>query len=402
MALIVQKYGGSSLADVEKLKFVAEKIVKTKRQGNKVVVVVSAMGKTTDGLISLAREITASPPEREMDMLLATGEMVSVSALCMAIEACGEAAEGFPGYFAGIKTDGVHTRARIQTIEPARILDELKKESIVVVAGFQGLSPENMITTLGRGGSDLTAIAVAAAIKADSCEIYTDVDGVFTCDPNRVKEAVLISEISYEEMLEMASMGANVMLSRAVEFAKKYNVPFYVRSTFKQGEGTMVKELSVKEGAVVSAVSADEKQAKISIFRIPDRPGVASMIFSAMGREHINVDMIVQSVGSGNMANISFTVNILDLEKAMGIARAKGLELAAEKVEADREITKISIIGIGMMNHPGVAGEMFTTLSDAGINIQMISTSEIKISCVVSKADGEKALKAIHKRFIEK
>ncbi len=401
MALIVQKYGGSSLATIDKIKLVAEKIVAEKRAGNKIVVVVSAMGKTTDNLISMAMEITPSPPEKEMDILLSTGEMVSVALLCISIESCGESAEGLPGYFAGIKTDSSHTKARIQMIEPSRILKELENDNIVIIAGFQGLSPENAITTLGRGGSDLTAIAIAAAVKADRCDIYTDVDGVFTADPNIVPEAKHIPEISYDEMLEMASTGAKVMLSRAVEFAKRYNVPFSVKSTFGKGEGTMVKELSLREGADVSAVSLDEKQAKITIFRVPDRPGVSSKIFMALGKENINVDVIVQNVSKDNFADISFTVNITEVEKALKISEAIGKELGAENVLCDRDIAKISIIGLGMMNHPGVAGRMFQALAKVGTNIEMISTSEIKISCVIKRVDGQKALKAVHKEFIE-
>jgi len=400
MALIVQKYGGSSVATTEKIKLVAEKIVNTKRKGNDVVVVVSAMGKTTDNLISLAKEITSNPPEKELDILLSTGEMVSVALLCMAIEQLGEQAEGFPGYFAGIKTDSLHTKARIKKIEPKKIFEEIKKNKIVVVAGFQGISPESTITTLGRGGSDLTAIALAAALKSDICEIYTDVEGVFTADPNKIKSAKLISKISYDEMLEMASTGAKVMQSRAVEFAKKYNVPFVVKSTFKEGEGTMVKEIEVKEGAVVSAVSLDEKQAKITVFRVPDRPGIAAKIFGELGKQNINVDMIVQNIGRDNFADISFTVGIEELNKTIEITKKVAKELNAEDVISDPDIAKLSIIGIGMMNQPGVAGRMFKTLAEGGINIEMISTSEIKISCVIKKKDGEKGLKALHKEFI--
>ncbi|MCX7916726.1 MAG: aspartate kinase [bacterium] len=401
MALIVQKYGGSSVADIEKIKFVAKKVVDTKRKGNKVVVVVSAMGKTTDNLISLAKQIMPVPPEKELDLLLSTGEIVSVALLCMAIESYGESAEGFPGYFAGIKTDTLHTKARIQKIEPSKIMKELEKDKIVVIAGFQGISPENSITTLGRGGSDLTAIAIAGAIKADICEIYTDVEGVFSADPNKVKDAKLIPLISYDELLEMASSGAKVMQSRAVEFAKKYKIPFAVKSTFKETEGTMVKEMELKEGAVVSSVSIDENQAKISIFRVPDKPGIAGKIFSALGQAGINVDVIVQNVGRDNFADISFTVNINDMEKAKDIVEKIGKEIGAEKVITDSDICKVSIIGIGMMNQPGVAGKMFNCLANSGINIEMISTSEIKISCVIRKKDGQKALTALHKEFIE-
>jgi len=402
MDIIVQKYGGSSLSDTEKIKFVARRVVETKKKGHKVVVVVSAMGKTTDNLINLAKKINPIPPERELDLLLSTGEMVSVALVCMAIENLGYQAEGFPGYFAGIKTDNFHTKARIQKIDPGKIMQELDKDKVVVVAGFQGISSENAITTLGRGGSDLTAIAISAAIKAKLCEIYTDVEGVFTTDPNRVKGAKLIKEISYDELLEMASTGAKVMQSRAVEFAKKYKVPFVVKPTFnKKGEGTMVKEMEVKEGVDVSSVSINENQAKITIFRIPDKPGVAAEIFTALGKENINVDMIVQNVSKKHYADVSFTININELDKAFEISKKIGEKLGAENVEKDTDICKISIIGVGMMNHPGVAGRMFSALAKAGVNIEMISTSEIKISCIVRKENGEKALKQVHKEFIE-
>lgn len=403
MALIVQKYGGSSLATAEKIKYVASKVVGRKREGNRIVAVVSAMGKTTDNLIAGAKEIHPCPPEKEMDILLATGEMVSVAMLCMAIEHLGEEAEGFPGHFAGIKTDGFHTKARIQTIEPSKLLEELEKESIIVVAGFQGLSPESAITTLGRGGSDLTAVAIAAAIKADVCEIYTDVEGIYTTDPNLLPTAKLIPELSYEELLEMASAGAKVMFSRAVEFAKRYKVPFVVKSTFaEKGEGTMVKEILLKEGADVSAVALDEKQAKITVFKVPDKPGISSKIFTAIGGANINVDIIVQNVSKAKYADISFTVNIADADKAYKIIREAAKELNAGKTLCDTDIAKLTIIGIGMMTHAGVAGRMFQALEKADVNIEMISTSETKISCVVKKSDGQKGLKAVHKEFIEK
>lgn len=401
MALIVQKYGGSSVAGAEKIRQVAEKIVARKKQGHHLVIVVSAMGKTTDQLIALANQVHKNPPERELDLLLSTGEMVSVALLCMAIENLGEEAEGFPGHFAGIKTDSFHTKARIMKIEPKRIQEELSRGKITVIAGFQGISPEEVITTLGRGGSDLTAIALAAALKADLCEIYTDVKGVYTADPNRVPGARLIPELSYDEMLEMASTGAKVMQSRAVEFAKKYNVAFAVKSTFEEGAGTMVKELDVREGAVVSSVSVDEKQAKVSIFRVPDRPGIAAKIFQALGKENVNVDVIVQNVSKDNFADISFTVNLTELPKTLEITRRVAGQLKAENVIADENIAKLSIIGIGMMNHPGVAGRMFRALAESNVNIEMISTSEIKISCVIRKEDAEKGLKAVHAEFIE-
>lgn len=401
MRIIVQKYGGSSVADPEKIKWVAEKVVNTYKEGNKVIVVVSAMGKTTDNLINLAKQIHPSPPTREMDLLLSTGEIVSVALLCMAIENLGYEAEGLPGFLAGIRTDSSHTKARIRSVDANRILEELKKGKIVVVAGFQGISPDENITTLGRGGSDLTAIAIAGAVKAEKCEIYTDVPGVFTADPNIVKDAKIIPVISYKEMLEMASAGAKVMQSRAVEFAQKYHIPFVVKSTFVENGGTMVTEVDFKEGAVVSSVALDEKQAKITFFNVPDKPGIAAQIFGALGDANINVDVIVQNVSTDGYTDLSFTVNIADLEKAFEISKSLGKQLQCKDVSSDSNIAKITVIGLGMMNHPGVAARMFKALADAGVNIEMISTSEIKISCIIKKEDGQKALKAVHKEFIK-
>jgi len=401
MAIIVQKYGGSSVADIEKIKRVAEKVVNTHKNGNRVVVVVSAMGKTTDNLINLAKQIHTAPSTRAMDLLLSTGELVSVALLCMAIENLGCKAEGLPGFLAGIRTDNAHTKARIRTVDTRRILDELKKGKIVVVAGFQGISPEENITTLGRGGSDLTAIAIAGAIKADMCEIYTDVPGVFTADPNLIPEAKIIPVISYREMLEMASAGAKVMQSRAVEFAQKYHIPFSVKSTFIENGGTMVTEVDFKEGAVVSSVTLDEKQAKITFFNVPDKPGIAAKIFGDLGAANINVDVIVQNVSTSGHTDLSFTVNINDLEKAFEIAKKLGNELTCKNITSDSNIAKITVIGLGMMNHPGVAARMFRALANAGVNIEMISTSEIKISCIIKKEDGQKALKAVHQEFIK-
>ncbi|MCM8815865.1 MAG: aspartate kinase [Candidatus Omnitrophica bacterium] len=401
MAIIVQKYGGSSVADIEKIKKVAEKVVNCHKNGNKVVVVVSAMGKTTDNLINLAKQITSNPPTKEMDLLLSTGELVSVALLCIAIENLGFEAEGLPGFLAGIKTDNTHTKAKIRTVDTTRIIEELKKGKIVVVAGFQGISAEDSITTLGRGGSDLTAIAIAGAIKAEICEIYTDVPGVFTADPNIVPDARIIPVISYKEMLEMASAGAKVMQSRAVEFAQKYHIPFLVKSTFVDDGGTMVTEVDFKEGAVVSSVALDENQAKITFFNVPDRPGVAAKIFGKLGEASINVDVIVQNVSTHGYTDLSFTVNISEFEKAFEIAKKLGKELKCKDVTSDTNIAKITVIGLGMMNHPGVAARMFKALADSGVNIEMISTSEIKISCIIKKEEGQKALKAVHKEFIK-
>ncbi|MCM8764652.1 MAG: aspartate kinase [Candidatus Omnitrophica bacterium] len=401
MAIIVQKYGGSSVADIEKIKRVAEKVVNCYKQGNRVVVVVSAMGKTTDNLINLAKQISPSPATKEMDLLLSTGELVSVALLCIAIENLGCEAEGLPGFLAGIKTDNTHTKAKIRTVDTKRIIEELKKGKIVVVAGFQGISAQDSITTLGRGGSDLTAIAIAGAIKAEKCEIYTDVPGVFTADPNIVPEARIIPVISYKEMLEMASAGAKVMQSRAVEFAQKYHIPFLVKSTFLDNGGTMVTEVDFKEGAVVSSVTLDEKQAKITFFNVPDRPGIAAKIFGELGNASINVDVIVQNVSTHGYTDLSFTVNISEFEKAFEIAKKLGKELNCKDVTSDTNIAKITVIGLGMMNHPGVAARMFKALADSGVNIEMISTSEIKISCIIKKEECQKALKAVHREFIK-
>ncbi|MCL5408512.1 MAG: aspartate kinase [Candidatus Omnitrophica bacterium] len=401
MSKIVQKYGGSSVGDVEKIKAVAEKIIKEKKTGNDVVVIVSAMGKTTDSLFSLARQINSMPPRRELDLLLSTGEIVSVALLCMAIENSGYKAIGLPGFLAGIYTDTVHTRAKIKKIDPKKILYELANDKIVIIAGFQGISAEESITTLGRGGSDLTAIAIAGAINADRCEIYTDVEGVFTTDPRIVPEAKIISEISYEEMLEMASAGAKVMQARAVEIAQKYKIPFMVKSTFSERGGTMVKEMTLEEGAVVTSVTLDEHQAKITFFNVPDKPGIAAQIFGELGKENINVDIIVQNVSKQDHTDLSFTVASSDMEHALEISKRQGEELKAANVICDDNICKITIIGLGMANHPGVAARMFKVLAEEGINIEMISTSEIRVSCVIRKNQGKKALKSIHNEFFK-
>jgi aspartate kinase len=400
MALIVQKYGGSSVANPERIKNIAKKIIARKKAGNDIVVIVSAMGETTDKLIRLARQIHPAPPSQEMDLLLSTGEIVSVALLAIAIESCGHQAVGLPGFLAGITTDTSHTKARIRHINPNRILEELKNGRIVIIAGFQGISFENAITTLGRGGSDLTAIAIAGALKADACEIYTDVEGVFTTDPRLIPEAKIIPIISYEELLEMASAGAKVMQSRAVEFAQKYKIPFVVKSSFTNKGGTMVRDVELKEGAVVSSVILDENQAKITFFHVPDRPGIAAQIFGALGGENINVDMIVQNVSKKDYTDLSFTLNRADLEKGLKISKEVARKIGCREVSADDDVAKITIIGIGMMNHPGVAARMFGTLAAGKINIEMISTSEIRIACVVRKRDGKKALALVHKEFI--
>jgi aspartate kinase len=400
MRLIVQKYGGSSVADAEKIQNVARRVAETAKAGHAVVAVVSAMGRTTDGLIRLAHEITPTPPARELDMLLATGEQVSIALLAMALDALGHRARSFTGEQAGIRTDGAHTRARIVGIDADRLRRALDEECIAVVAGFQGVDGEDEITTLGRGGSDLTAVALAAALRADLCEIYTDVDGVYTADPNIVPEARKLARITYDEMLEMASLGAKVLQSRSVEFAKKYGVPVHVRSTFKADPGTLVtREDSRMEAVVVTGVAHDRGQAKVTIRGVPDRPGIAAQVFGAVADHGIVVDMIVQNVSRDGLTDISFTVPRGDRPKVVATLDEVGRRVGAEGVTADDRIAKVSIVGVGMRSHSGVAAQMFRTLSREGINIQMISTSEIAISCVVEDKYVELAVRALHDAF---
>lgn len=400
MALIVQKYGGTSVATPERIKRVAERIVRTKKEGNQVVVVVSAMGDTTDHLIDLAQKIAPQPDEREMDMLVATGEQASSALMAIAIHTLGEPAISLTGAQVEILTDEVHTKARIVKIGADRIRKELKEGKIVIVAGFQGITREQDITTLGRGGSDTTAVALAAVLAASSCEIYTDVDGVFTADPRIVPEARKLSRIAYEEMLEMASLGARVLHARAVEYAKKYGVVIHVRSSFTDQEGTIVTEEDKDmEDVLVTGVTHDEKQAKITIVDIPDQPGMAAKIFSTLASANINVDMITQSSSATETNDISFTVEEISLEKSMVLAEQLAKDLHAWGVTSDRNIAKISVVGIGMRSHAGVAARMFETLGAEGINIQMISTSEIKISIIIERAQTVQAVKAIHQAF---
>jgi len=400
MGLYVQKYGGSSVADAEKVRGVARRVVETAKAGRRVVVVVSAMGKTTDGLIRLAHEITPSPSEREMDRLLATGEQVSSALLAMAIEALGHPARSFTGDQAGIRTDDAHTRARIVGIEADKVRRALDDGQIAIVAGFQGVTGEDDVTTLGRGGSDLTAVALAAALRADVCEIYTDVDGVYTADPNIVPEARKLGRVSYDEMLEMASLGARVLQSRSVEFAKKYGVPVHVRSTFKADPGTLVTmEDRNMEAVVVTGVTHDRGQAKVSILRVPDRPGIAAQVFGAVADHGIVVDMIVQNISRDGYTDISFTLPRTDREKAVAVLSDVARRIGAEGVAHDDRIAKVSIVGVGMRSHSGVAARMFRTLSGEGINIQMISTSEIAVSCVIEDKYTELGVRALHDAF---
>ncbi len=400
MALVVQKYGGSSVADAECMRRVAQRVRETRDQGNGVVVVVSAMGKTTDNLIRLAREVNARPEDREMDMLLATGEQISVSILAMALHAMGTPAISMTGPQAGISTDGVHTKAKITEINPVRIRQALERGQVVIVAGFQGSTPTADVATLGRGGSDTTAVALAAALKADLCQIFTDVDGVYTADPRIVPEARKLDEISYDEMLELASLGAKVLQSRSVEFGKKYDVELEVLSSFNRNPGTRVKkEVANMESIVVRGVACDRNQAKITLERLPDRPGVAARIFQALAGANVVVDMIVQNVSAAGHTDLSFTVPLDDLERARAVVAGLDTGIGVEGVLCDEDIAKISIVGVGMRSHSGVAYRMFESLAQAGINIQMISTSEIKISVVIRREDADQAARVLHAAF---
>jgi len=417
MALIVQKYGGTSVGSPDRIKNVARRVADYRAKGDQVVVVVSAMSGVTDNLIKLAKEIMPLPNEREMDVLLATGEQQTIALTAIALHALNVPAVSLTGAQAGIVTDGVHTKAKIHNITPKKVRDLLKAGNVVIVAGFQGETPEGQITTLGRGGSDLTAIALAAALKADLCQIYTDVDGVYTADPRIVPDAKKLAEISYDEMLELASLGAKVMQSRSVEFAKKFGVVFEVRSSLNDNPGTIVKEETKSmEDVVVRGVSLDKNQAKITLVGVPDKPGVAARIFKALGDATVNVDMIVQNIShSGGDASspntatrasqpratdLSFTTDKPDLLKAQKVIGDLKKELGFRDVIATEKIGKLSIVGVGMKSHTGVAGKLFETLAKNGVNIDMISTSEIKISVVIDLAKGEAAMKAVHAAFV--
>ena len=404
MSLIVQKYGGSSVGNPERIKNVARRVAKYRAQGDQIVVVVSAMSGVTDSLIKLATEIMAVPTEREMDMLLATGEQTTIALTAMALHDLGVEAISLTGAQAGILTDGVHTKAKIQDITPKQVHSLLDKGKVVIVAGFQGQTLEGQITTLGRGGSDLTAIALAAALKAELCQIYTDVDGVYTADPRIVPTARKLAEISYDEMLELASLGAKVMQSRSVEFAKKFGVIFEVRSSLNENPGTIVKEETQHmESVVIRGVSLDKNQAKITLAAVPDQPGVAARIFKALGEAAINIDMIVQTASHGTgvpATDISFTMEKADLPKTRKLLNEIQSRIGYREVIADEKIGKLSIVGVGMRSHSGVAARMFEALANAGVNIEMISTSEIKISVVIDVAKGEEAMKAVHAAFL--
>jgi len=398
--LIVQKYGGSSVADTDRIKGVAKRVVRHRKKGCRMVVVVSALGDTTDKLIELSREITDSPSEREMDMLMSTGEQVSVALLAMAIHKLGYEAISFTGAQVGIITDTSHTMARILKINTRRIEQELKKGKIVIVAGFQGITMTQDITTLGRGGSNLTAVALAKALGAMYCEMNTDVPGVFTADPRVVPNARKLSRISYEEMLELASAGAQVLQPRSIEVAKKFNVPIHVRSTFSDEEGTVIsKEVKTMEDIVVSGVTVNRNEAKITLCDVPDKPGIAAKIFKMIAQNNINIDMIIQNVSRTGYTDISFTVLQRDLSKTMKVAKKVADKIGAGIVTFNDNIAKISVVGIGMRSHSGIAAKMFSSLARNKINIDMISTSEIKISCVINRKQATKAVRAIHKEF---
>ena len=400
MSLIVQKYGGTSVGNTERIKNCAKHVMETQCAGNQVVAVVSAMSGVTDSLIKLAKEVHPEPNEREMDVLLATGEQTTIALLAMALQGLGAKAVSLTGAQAGIVTDGVHTKAKIANITPRKVHELLDAGNIVIIAGFQGTTPEGQITTLGRGGSDLSAIAIAAAVKADVCQIYTDVDGVYTSDPRIVLNARKLTEISYDEMLELAALGSKVMQARSVEFAKKFGVVFEVRSSFNNNPGTIVKtETEKMEDVVVRGVAVDKNQAKVTIAGVPDKPGVAARIFRALADANVNIDVIVQNVSEKGLTDISATVASNEAAKATKVLQPIVKEIGAQGVTSTDGIAKLSVVGIGMRSHPGVAAKMFETLAAVGANIEMISTSEIKVSVIIALKDAEKATRAVHDAF---
>jgi aspartate kinase len=400
MSLIVQKYGGSSVADAEKIKNVARRIIKTKEAGNQVVVVVSAMGDTTDDLLKLASQINASPDRRELDVLVSTGELVASSLLTMAIHGMGHAAISLSGAQAGIMTDTEYRQARIKKVESRRVVNELEKGNIVIVAGFQGITEEMDVTTLGRGASDLSAVALAASLNAERCERYTDVDGIYTTDPRLLPEARKLKEISYDEMLEMVTYGFKSIQPRAVELAELYSVPFYVASSFNDNPGTLIhKEVSMEIRNKVRGIAHDLDVAKITIVGIPDHPGIAAGIFVPLAKAGISVDTIVQNASVKNITDLTFTVAQSQLQAAMAVVEPIAKSIGAKQCLGDTKWGKVSIIGTGMQNAPGYAAKMFDTLSKANINIQLITTSEIRITCIIEESRVKDAVKALHKAF---
>ena len=399
MSIVVQKFGGTSLADPARIRAVADRVESTRREGHDVVVVVSAMGQTTDQLVSLAAEVSDDPSPREMDMLLSAGERISMALLAINLNSRGIPAVSYTGSQAGILTDSSHGSAKILDIRGTRVRDSLAAGRVVIVAGFQGVDPESKeITTLGRGGSDATAVALAAALGADSVEVYTDVDGVFTADPRIVPGARKLDEVPFDEMLELSAGGAGVLMSRAVEFGRRFEIPIHVRSSFHDGEGTWVLE-SPMEQAIVSGIAHDRSEAKVTVNRVPDRPGVAAALFGSLAGAGVNVDMIVQNVSHDGNTDISFTVPRANLVDAERISKQVAGEIGAESVDVDADIAKVSLVGAGMKSHPGVAARVFETLAEAGINIEMISTSTIRISCVVRADQVEEAVRSLHTAF---
>jgi len=398
--LIVQKYGGTSVGNPERIRNVARRVVRTREEGHEVVVVLSAMSGETDKLINLAQQVSDNPDPREMDMLVSTGERVTIALLAMAIQSLGHKAQSFTGRQAGIVSDSVHTKARIEKISGERVRQALKEGKVAVVAGFQGITEADDVSTLGRGGSDLSAVAVAAALKADLCDIYTDVDGVYTTDPNMVPQARKLDKISYDEMLELASLGAKVLQTRSVEFAKKYNVPVRVLSSFNDNPGTLVtREDADMEKVVVSGVAYDKNQVKVTVQGVPDKPGVAAKIFSTISDNNVVVDMIIQNIGEGGLTDMSFTVPRTDAKKIQEVMKKVVAEIGAKGLTVKEDIAKVSIVGVGMRSHSGVAAKMFSAMAKEGINIMMISTSEIKISIVIDAKYTELAVRVLHDTF---
>jgi aspartate kinase len=400
MSLVVQKYGGTSVGNIERIHRVAERVAEARMAGHDLVVVLSAMSGETDRLVKLAHEVTTAPDEREMDMLLSTGERVTIALLAMDLLGRGINARSFTGRQVGIITDGTHMKARIARVTADRIREALAEGAIPIVAGFQGINERSDVTTLGRGGSDLTAVALAAALQADRCIIFTDVDGVYTADPNIVPSARRLNRVTYEEMLELASLGAKVLQSRSVEFAAKYGVLLEVQSSFKEGQGTIVTKEDVDmERVIVAGVTGDRNQAKLTIIGVPDKPGIAARIFGPVADAHVNVDMIIQNVSQASLTDISFTVPRADLRKAVGLVQMIAKEIDAKSVAVTESIAKVSLVGVGMRSHSGVAARMFAVLSREGVNIMMISTSEIKISCVIDEKYLELAMRSLHSAF---
>jgi aspartate kinase len=399
--IIVQKYGGTSVGSVERIRHVADRVVQAKEQGFDVCVVVSAMGDTTDELLAMAAEVTPTPDPRELDMLLSAGERIAMSLLGIAINARGSRAASYTGSQAGIITDTQHGKARIVEIRPKRILESLQTGNVVIIAGFQGLSSSFEITTLGRGGSDTTGVAMAAALGAEFCEICTDVDGVYTADPRLEPAARKLDAIGYEDMLELAAAGSKVLQLRAVEYARRHGVRLYVRSSFSEEPGTWVQEVDdpQMEQAMISGIAIDTDEAKVTLDDVPDQPGVAATVFRAVADDAINVDMIVQNVSHDGKTDLSFTTPTADLPRLQGVVERLVKQIGALRFSADDGIAKLSLVGAGMKSHPGVAADMFDALADEGINIEMISTSSIRISCVIREADAERAVQAVHRRF---